>query len=205
MTVYDSFHSLLDYECLLFHCDEWRMKNHCSHIELSERRLSDESPLPMNCNYFTTCRRFGEKALLRTVSYYAVCCHGNLCLATSYLATTRSLVFVAVGTWFPNHCSAMDYSVTILSILIQSTRYTERKLFYRELTHNLREYNMLTLDNTLAIVNGNSLTRMRHLILRKFLYATLFRFDLGSRRIFVGLRVYIKGLRQTIFGDLYFV
>jgi hypothetical protein len=34
MTVYDLFHSLLDYECLLFHRDEWRTKNHCSFTEL---------------------------------------------------------------------------------------------------------------------------------------------------------------------------
>jgi hypothetical protein len=34
VTVYDSLHSLLDYECLLFHCDEWRTKNLCSHLEL---------------------------------------------------------------------------------------------------------------------------------------------------------------------------
>jgi hypothetical protein len=34
MTVYDSLHSLLDYECLLFHLYEWRTKNHCS---LSQR------------------------------------------------------------------------------------------------------------------------------------------------------------------------
>jgi hypothetical protein len=27
MTVWDSLHSLLDFECLLFHCDEWRTKN----------------------------------------------------------------------------------------------------------------------------------------------------------------------------------
>jgi hypothetical protein len=30
MAVYDSLHSLLDHECLLFCCDEWRMKYHCS-------------------------------------------------------------------------------------------------------------------------------------------------------------------------------
>jgi hypothetical protein len=35
MTVYDSLHSLLDHERLLFHCDEWRTVNHCSHIQLS--------------------------------------------------------------------------------------------------------------------------------------------------------------------------
>jgi hypothetical protein len=33
MTVYDSLHSLLGHECPLFHCDEWRKKNHCSHTE----------------------------------------------------------------------------------------------------------------------------------------------------------------------------
>jgi hypothetical protein len=35
MTVYDSLHSLLDHERLLFHCDERRTMNHCSHTELS--------------------------------------------------------------------------------------------------------------------------------------------------------------------------
>jgi hypothetical protein len=34
MTVYDSLHSLLDHERLLFHCDEWRTTNQCSQIEL---------------------------------------------------------------------------------------------------------------------------------------------------------------------------
>jgi hypothetical protein len=30
------------------------------------------------------------------------------CLATCYLATTRSLLFVVTGTWFPIRCSAVD-------------------------------------------------------------------------------------------------
>jgi hypothetical protein len=34
MSVYDSLHSLLDYECHIFYHDQWRTKNHCSHIEL---------------------------------------------------------------------------------------------------------------------------------------------------------------------------
>jgi hypothetical protein len=34
MTAYDSLHSLLYHERFLFHCDECRKKNHCSHIEL---------------------------------------------------------------------------------------------------------------------------------------------------------------------------
>jgi hypothetical protein len=35
-------------------------------------------------------------------------CHGNLYLATCYLATTRSLLFIAAGTWLPSRCSAMN-------------------------------------------------------------------------------------------------
>jgi hypothetical protein len=34
MTVYDSLHSLLDHQRLLFHCDEWRKTNSRSHLEL---------------------------------------------------------------------------------------------------------------------------------------------------------------------------
>jgi hypothetical protein len=30
MAAYDPLHSSLDYDCLLFHCDEWRTKNVCS-------------------------------------------------------------------------------------------------------------------------------------------------------------------------------
>jgi hypothetical protein len=30
MDVQDLLHSLLDYECLLFYCEEWWTKNHCS-------------------------------------------------------------------------------------------------------------------------------------------------------------------------------
>jgi hypothetical protein len=37
MTVCDSLHSLLDYECLPFHGDESRMKNSWSHIELTNK------------------------------------------------------------------------------------------------------------------------------------------------------------------------
>jgi hypothetical protein len=33
MTVSDSLHSSLDYECFLVHCDQWRTTNHYSHIE----------------------------------------------------------------------------------------------------------------------------------------------------------------------------
>jgi hypothetical protein len=46
MTVY-SLHSLLDYECLLFYCDEWRAKNllGLNWTELTSRRAEYKSPL----------------------------------------------------------------------------------------------------------------------------------------------------------------
>jgi hypothetical protein len=34
VTVYASLRSFLDHECLLFHCDEWRTNNSCSHLKL---------------------------------------------------------------------------------------------------------------------------------------------------------------------------
>jgi hypothetical protein len=47
MALSDSLHSLLDYACLPFHCDEWRTKNSYSHIELpwttSVRRITPTS------------------------------------------------------------------------------------------------------------------------------------------------------------------
>jgi hypothetical protein len=44
----------------------------------------------------------------RTVNFPSVCCHGNLFLATCYLATTRSLLFFAAGTCLQSRSSAMD-------------------------------------------------------------------------------------------------
>jgi hypothetical protein len=108
MTLYDSHHSLLDHERLLFHCDEWRTTNHCSHIEFSyESRLSDESLLRINYDSFITSRRPDEKTLLRRFGCYCVCCHRNL---FSNLLPSNDL-FVAIccsGTCFPSRCSAMN-------------------------------------------------------------------------------------------------
>jgi hypothetical protein len=85
VTIYDSLHSLLDYECLLFHCDEWWAKDHsllpyeCAMIELSWTEL--------------TCRRPECRSPPRTV---------------------RVILFVhSHETCLPNLCQAMDYSVSI--------------------------------------------------------------------------------------------
>jgi hypothetical protein len=37
-----------------------------------------------------------------------VCCHGNVLTEPLPSKWTRSLLFVAAGTWLPNRCSAMD-------------------------------------------------------------------------------------------------
>jgi hypothetical protein len=37
-----------------------------------------------------------------------VSCHANLCLAILYITKTRSLLFVATGTWLSSRYSAMD-------------------------------------------------------------------------------------------------
>jgi hypothetical protein len=57
MTAHDSLHSLLGHEHLLFHCDEWRKTNHCSHTELpcESRRVesyvtTDGKSACLSCN-----------------------------------------------------------------------------------------------------------------------------------------------------------
>jgi hypothetical protein len=77
-----------------------------SHIEL--RLLSDECSVKnlgliseslefTNEFLFITATRPECKSPCQTVNCPSVCCHGNLFLATFYLATTSSLLFVAAG------------------------------------------------------------------------------------------------------------
>jgi hypothetical protein len=54
VTVYDSLHSLLDHEHLLFHCDERRITAHI--LDCLGRHLSDESLLRINYDIFITSR-----------------------------------------------------------------------------------------------------------------------------------------------------
>jgi hypothetical protein len=57
-----------------------------------------------NCQAALICHHVQQLIVL----CYSVFVMGILCLATYYLATTRSLQFVVAGTWFPSCCSAMD-------------------------------------------------------------------------------------------------
>jgi hypothetical protein len=46
MTVYDALHSVLNYECQVFYCDEWRTLNHGTHIKLSYEWIATLLKLP---------------------------------------------------------------------------------------------------------------------------------------------------------------
>jgi hypothetical protein len=97
MTVHDSLYSLLNYERLLFHCDERRITAHTlnsltneSITELTSRRpecrsISQTVPL-----LFSRCH--GNV-------FVNIRCHRNLCLGTCYLATD-----VPLFTASPQEC-----------------------------------------------------------------------------------------------------
>jgi hypothetical protein len=59
VTVQDSLHSLLDYECFLFCCDEWQMKNPCS--------LNHWTPLRMNYNWINQSQSESESQSYFTI------------------------------------------------------------------------------------------------------------------------------------------
>jgi hypothetical protein len=105
MTVYDSLHSLLGYERLLFHCDEWQTTNHCSDTEL------------LNYGSFITSRRPEYRSPSQTIPllFYVIHCHGNLCLPNHCLA--NGLPLPAFRRCLPKRFLAMDYSTTIYTIL----------------------------------------------------------------------------------------
>jgi hypothetical protein len=92
--------------------------------------------LRMNHDPFITSRWPDEKTLLRTVNCYSFCCQRNLCLATCYIATTRSLLFVAAGTWFTSRCSALyipsgDFQAVLIEPLPKSGLFRHSMLFRR--------------------------------------------------------------------------
>jgi hypothetical protein len=63
-------------------------------------------------HYCSSWMRCLGNNLLNSSNGLVFVCHPLLrsisCLATCYLATTRSLLFVVTGTWLPIRCSAMD-------------------------------------------------------------------------------------------------
>jgi hypothetical protein len=83
MIIHDSLHSLLDYERLLFHCDECRTMNHCSHTEIPYEWITTLLQLSGGSNIGHHLKRF-LCCLIR--------CHGNLCSETCYLATEVPLL-----------------------------------------------------------------------------------------------------------------
>jgi hypothetical protein len=104
VTLWDSLYSLLDYECLLFCCDEWRTKNFFR-INSAERF------------HVSSVYNFGRSEYrppLRTFS-----CHSIIICVLS-VATKRSNLLLSNGVpavdcvtsrmCLPNRCLAMDYS-----------------------------------------------------------------------------------------------
>jgi hypothetical protein len=88
----------------------WRITAHTlnSFLTYKSRLLPDECSRFTNEFSFITSRRPEYRSSPRTFNCPSVCCGENLCLATCYLATTRSLLLVAARTWLPTRCSAMD-------------------------------------------------------------------------------------------------
>jgi hypothetical protein len=77
MAVGDSLHSLLDYECLLFYCDESAL-THWTPI----RMPYEESLATEISRAEPTFRRTEYRSPPQTVNCPSVSCHGNQCLAT---------------------------------------------------------------------------------------------------------------------------
>jgi hypothetical protein len=104
MAAQDSLHSLLDYECLLFHCDEWRTKNQCLLNRRTPLRMSNESSRVES--YATTdgqsaslsCNEAPSGAydqIYITVRHLRVCWCGALCLTRGRVCHLQILLALA--------------------------------------------------------------------------------------------------------------
>jgi hypothetical protein len=105
MAAYDSLHSLLDYECLLFCCDECRTKN------LSRMNSAKRSHVSSLYNFV----RPEERPPFPTViaCLFVVM---ETSVATCYLATEILPLDCVTFERLPKRCLAMVYSVTISSV-----------------------------------------------------------------------------------------
>jgi hypothetical protein len=74
----------------------WWMTSHCSHTEILLNAGSRISRTEISWTELNSMRT-ASKSPLRTVNCPSVCCHGNLFIATCYLATTSLLLFVAAA------------------------------------------------------------------------------------------------------------
>jgi hypothetical protein len=112
MTVYGSLHSLLDYECLLFHCDERRTINHCSHIELllnAVWRISRDWYLLD----WTTIGPNVDHHLEQFLCYSVLSVAAETSEPLPSKLASASAAIPAFRQCLPSHCPAMDYSVII--------------------------------------------------------------------------------------------
>jgi hypothetical protein len=98
MTLHDSLHSLLDYERLLFHCDEWRSSTHTLNSFwmnydsfITSRRPQYKSPCQTVSLLFCSLSRQSvfSDLLPSNNSFVVIRCSGNLCLPKRCLANVH--------------------------------------------------------------------------------------------------------------------
>jgi hypothetical protein len=86
MAAWGSLHSLLDYECLLFYCDEWRAKNH---LRLNDSTFFRIGPL-MNALSFITR---GEPTRDHYLQQFFCNCVYSLQLERAYRTVAQQLSY----------------------------------------------------------------------------------------------------------------
>jgi hypothetical protein len=128
MTLYDSLHSLLNYECLPFHCDEWRTKNlsgmnsriHCLLYMLGgpHRKHHVEQLTVICCPVGCPGNPVFSNLLPGNDSFAAIRCNGNVISGTLFSKRTS-----ASGSTIPAfsrhvtifwHCSLVIFRGSIL-------------------------------------------------------------------------------------------
>jgi hypothetical protein len=79
------------------------------------------------------------------------------CLATCYIATTRSLLYVITGTWFPNRFSAMD-------VCFDSTipAFSRLQSLYQILAYNWSTFTFKLLSSATKTPHQNILSKYKY-------------------------------------------
>jgi hypothetical protein len=122
MTVSDSLHSLLDYECLLFHCDCLRSNLRIGHfsfrLSAGQHSTAEHWTLlrmpndwTLNTNQSVPNDGYLANELFHNfgrTEYKSYSSSVFLCLTVAQQWIILSL-FVAAGTCLPNRCPVMDY------------------------------------------------------------------------------------------------
>jgi hypothetical protein len=112
MTVYDSLHSSLDHERLLFHCDDWRTTNHISHAELSYEWLNDWIEFTNELSFITSGGLNSGHHLEQLIHFVIICVFSVAPKRSNKLLSNGGPTVDCLTSWMclPKRCLAMDYS-----------------------------------------------------------------------------------------------